>query len=131
VLINITITVDARNRKDLHYFLNRLVNVNRYLMRTRRIPPLYKSGAVYVREKSGKHAEHWQTCEQVARSKKADCEDLACYRVAELAENGEHAMIRLTLKGKTWHVAVRRVNGQVEDPSKILGMKPPQRRTML
>jgi hypothetical protein len=94
-------------------------------MRTRQVPPLYKSGAVYAREAMGGHSEKWQTCTQVAKSKVADCEDLAAYRVAELCERGEDAKVRLSLKGRTWHVTVKRADGRIEDPSRILGMKPP------
>jgi hypothetical protein len=126
VFIRISLTLDARNRKDLVFYLNRLVSFNRYLMRTREVPPLYQSGARYQREPRGQSPEIWQTCIQVAQSKLADCEDLVCYRTAELNEQGEHAMIRLTSQGKILHVTVRRGNGRIEDPSKILGMKPPR-----
>ena len=128
MLIRITLNLEANNRKDLRFFLNRLVSLNRYFMRTRTIPALYKSGTVYAREVIGRHSENWQTCIQIARSKVGDCEDLAAYRVAELCELGEDAKIRLSLKGRTWHVTVRRGDGRVEDPSRILGMRTPVRR---
>jgi len=125
MLIRITLTLDANNRKDLRFYLNRLVSLNRYYMRTRMVPLLYQSGVVYAREVKGRHSEIWQTCVQVARSKVGDCEDLAAYRVAELCEHGEDAKIRLTLKGRTWHVTVRRGDGRIEDPSRRLGMRGP------
>jgi hypothetical protein len=129
MLIRITLILEANNRKDLRFYLNRLVSLNRYYMRTRVVPPLYKSGTVYAREATAaRHSEQWQTCVQVAKSKVGDCEDLAAYRVAELCEHGEDAKIRLTLKGRTWHVTVRRADGSIEDPSKRLGMRAPIRR---
>jgi len=96
-------------------------------MRTRQVPPLYKTGTVYAREISGKQSENWQTCVQILKSRVGDCEDLAAYRVAELCERGEDAKIRLSLKGRTWHVTVRRGDGRIEDPSRILGMLEPQK----
>jgi len=123
MLIRITLTLDATSRKDLRFYLNRLVSLNRYLMRTRRVPPLYKSGVFYAREASGAKFERWQTCIECMRTRACDCEDLASWRVAELQERGEDAKIRLSLQSRTWHVTVRRANGQIEDPSKILGME--------
>jgi len=55
-----------------------------------------------------------------------DCDDLAPYRVAELQEAGEKAKIRITWrrvgKRRTYHVLVRRADGRIEDPSRLLGM---------
>lgn len=129
MLIRITINLDAVNRKDLQFFLNRLVVINRYLIKTRILPPLYKSGIVYAREAVGQ-SEHWQTADQLLKSRVGDCEDIAAYRCAELLEAGELARIRLTLKGRTWHVQVRREDGRIEDPSRILGMQNPRRKAV-
>lgn len=59
-----------------------LVAENRELMRTRGFAPLYRSGVRYMREPRG--AENWQNVEQLERTKRGDCEDLASARAAEL-----------------------------------------------
>ena len=57
------------------------------------------------------------------RTGKGDCEDLAAAKVAEYRERGIPANIRLTRRGRIWHVTVRLPNGMTEDPSKRLGMR--------
>lgn len=62
----------------------------------------------------------------------SNCEDLACYRVAELRHrHGEPAQPYVTsklVKSKRYgtftlyHIRVQRADGSIEDPSKILGM---------
>jgi hypothetical protein len=85
-------------------------------------PPLYSTGVKYTREPGG--AEIWQTWRFVYSTKKADCEDLACARTAELWADGETAarpeVRRITERLR--HIVVRRADGTMEDPSLILGM---------
>ncbi len=63
----------------------------------------------------------------------SNCDDLAPWRVAELRQQGEKAKIRITFKRQPsgfqlYHVLVRRgptaqfPQGQIEDPSRLLGM---------
>lgn len=56
------------------------------------------------------------------------CSALAAWRVAELRAKGEQATFRIEWKpagaGAVFHVRVRRRNGQIEDPSEMLGMPP-------
>lgn len=58
----------------------------------------------------------------------SNCDDLVSWRIAELRNAGEAAKVRLkwqfdpTRGARMYHVLVRRANGQVEDPSKRLGM---------
>ncbi len=56
----------------------------------------------------------------------SQCDDLAPWRCAELRHQGERARIRIQWKrfpnGKLFHIVVRRENGEIEDPSAILGM---------
>jgi hypothetical protein len=108
------------------FMLNRMVDINRYLYRTRNLPPLYQSGVRYHREKanyiSARPIEEWQCVDVLYMSQKGDCEDLAAARCAELRNQGIPARIRLTRHGRMWHVTVR-VGDMIEDPSKRLGMK--------
>lgn len=101
--------------------LEGLVAVNVLLMDRSALPPLYWSGVRYQKEIG---TELWQTCEQVFKASAGDCEDLACWRVAELRRAGEiDASPHVYRAGPgLWHVIVRRGNGYYEDPSRILGM---------
>lgn len=82
-------------------------------------PPLYRSGVVYRREPPGE--EDWQSATQLLRNGFGDCEDLSAYRAAELRLDGEPATvaIRRTKRG-SFHAIVRRADGKLEDPSRIL-----------
>ena len=82
-------------------------------------PPLYQSGIVYRREQMG--AERWQGAGELLRSGMGDCEDLAAYRAAELRMEGEPATVGVirTRRG-SFHAVVRRADGSIEDPSRIL-----------
>lgn len=128
--MNIAILTTATGKRDLIRALEIQVLWNVHLMRTRSLPPLYKSGIRYVREDSPRdphpnmpRIERWQMADVLADTKRGDCEDLAMYRVAELRVRGERARIRLTHSGKMWHVTLFRGDGSVEDPSARLGMR--------
>lgn len=114
--------------------LNALVRANiRYIgaeiYQGRRVPLLYQSGVRYAEEPwnaNGARVEEFADIPTVYARRWGDCDDLAPWRVAELRAMGEPAKIRITWKtlksGRLFHVLVRRANGQIEDPSKILGM---------
>lgn len=101
--------------------------VNRIALRSDpRIPPLYRSGVRYMREPKGR--ETFRDLYVTLAHKGGDCAHLAAWRVAELQEGGENATLRIqwvtTRRGpRIFHVLVRRGNGTIEDPSKLLGMK--------
>lgn len=107
------------------------VLVNQLFLRTHHVKPLYRSGVRYMNEPSGKHPdfkhEEFATIPIVLSRGWGDCDDLAPWRVAELREHGERAKIRIqwkkTGKRKLFHIVVRRGDGSIEDPSRILGMK--------
>lgn len=85
-------------------------------------PLLYESGVVYEREPRG--SEVWQAPYHAMGTRVADCEDLACWRAAELWALGE-TQARPTVKRispRLRHILVRRWDGTIEDPSLILGM---------
>lgn len=90
------------------------------------IPALYKSGVRYKNEPEGRPDESLDIPKILIQGH-GDCFHLCAWRVAELREAGEKAKIRLTCKRRkddkrVFHVQVRRGNGDIEDPSRILGM---------
>lgn len=106
----------------LEALLEGLVLLNLWLLAERSaLPPLYRSGVVYQRERG---TERWQTVEQVFKAGRGDCEDLCAWRVAELRRAGEHGAVAIVDKTgpRLWHVRVMREDGTIEDPSRILGM---------
>lgn len=95
-----------------------MVAMNRALIRKRLVPKLYKSGVRYQIEQQESFVDAL-TC---YKARVGDCAHLAAWRCAELQELGEPAGIRLKWTHPRFHVQVRRANGAVEDPSRILGM---------
>ena len=93
-------------------------------LRRNAVPPLYESGVTYRRERP--MAEHWQLPSQALAAGHGDCEDLSAWRAAELQNAGENAeIVLIRAKPRLWHVAVRREDGRIEDPSRLLGMRGP------
>lgn len=102
------------------------VRINQLYLRTHNVPPLYKSGVRY-KEEPDNGLEEFACIEPVLRRGWGDCDDLAPWRVAELREAGEKAKIRIKWQRqkngrKLFHILVRREDGRIEDPSRILGM---------
>jgi hypothetical protein len=125
--IPIKILTIARSRRDLLFLLNRFVDINKYLYRTRKLPDLYRTNVRYTKEKyppGQRPVENWQCVDVLYKTGLGDCEDLATARVAWLQVHGEKARIRITKRrpGRIWHVTVKRADGSVEDPSEFLGM---------
>ncbi|MFM7009973.1 MAG: hypothetical protein ACKO0Z_11695 [Betaproteobacteria bacterium] len=87
-------------------------------------PPLYRSGVLY---KAETNTEFWQDIPSILKAKSGDCEDLACWRVAELNAIGVKARPYIKwresgpMKG-VYHAVVRWPDGRIEDPSAALGM---------
>jgi len=94
----------------------------------RPLPPLYRSRVVYRPEPAnGSGIEEFASIRRVFLRGWGDCDDLVPIRVAELQEQGEAATQRFywrrTPRGDlSMHVQVRRANGEIEDPSRLLGM---------
>lgn len=90
----------------------------------RPLPRLYEAGIVYRREPlhKGSRRERWQTPWETLRLGHGDCEDLAIYRTVELRRQGEiGAKVVVIRQNKAlFHAVVRRADGTIEDPSKIL-----------
>jgi hypothetical protein len=108
--------------------LEALVEINYLYLQLHNVPPLYKAGVRY-REEPRNTMEEFASIPVVAERRWGDCDDLAPWRVAELRKLGEKAKIRIQWKknpvnGKRlYHVLVRRADGRIEDPSKLLGMR--------
>jgi hypothetical protein len=123
------------DERELRPALSCLTALNRVLMReykgtSREIPLLYQSGIRYQREprdKAGNVREAWCTAPvMLERWRKSrvgsDCEDNAAYRAAELQLRGIAAIAIPIRSGVGWHIVVRHPNGEIEDPSRVLGM---------
>lgn len=116
-------------------FCEALVLVNVTYLATSQVPWLYESGVRYRRdeERAGALPDIWSDVPTILERGFGDCEDLACWRVAELRTVGRTARIgiaaqrRPTLEPLGWgfHVTVEKLSGTVwktEDPSVALGM---------
>ena len=119
-----------QSEKALLWILESMVTIARDELRHarlkgRKLPPLYRAGVRYLREEG---TEDWKDPVTVFKDGFGDCEDLAIWRVAELRNNHKAAKpyIRYRTDPVTgmyiYHVMVMRANGQLEDPSRILGM---------
>jgi hypothetical protein len=88
-------------------------------------PSLYDSDVIYRAEDG---TENWQDIPTTLKKGYGDCEDLACFRIAEHWLHGVRAMPFVTWRpGATsnntiYHALVRLPNGYIEDPSRALGM---------
>jgi len=116
----------------LDHLLEALTMANvAYLLTHPQTPALYKAGVRYVPEPDG--VDEWQDIPDTIERRSGDCEDLACWRVAELRVSGEVGTTRHISvadlpdnSGRlvtTYHISVRRQDGRIEDPSRLLGMR--------
>jgi hypothetical protein len=117
---------DAKTRV-LEQLLEALISANiEYLRVCPSTPSLYESGVVY--EEEPEERDHWQDIPETLGLGNGDCEDLGCWRIAELRVRAEeHATAFITWREMgsrtVFHIAVRRSDGTVEDPSRLLGMR--------
>lgn len=117
--------------------LETLTAINKWQLRQKDYPLLYKSGIYY---KTKPPAVEWHDIPTLLKWGYGDCKDLVAYRVAEL----DHYFGIKTVPCIKWkflnyklydedglpynqpillvHVMVMYPNGMIEDPSKILGM---------
>lgn len=120
-----TLSDDAKTFA-LTQLLEALVAVNfAWLRENPKAPWLYESGVRYEEEPRGR--DDWQDIPETISLRVGDCEDLGCWRIAELRVRAhEHALpfIKRSIDGPrtVYHVAVRRADGRLEDPSRLLGM---------
>jgi len=133
-VLRLNIVVPIVGASGLYIALAMLTSANRFFLRANPgFPSIYDSGVRYLRDaEHGSQAspdnELWLTIPDAVRYGGADCKVLAAWRAAELLEQGELAapfLIEPPPGSRLWHVVVRREDGTLEDPSKILGMKGP------
>lgn len=87
------------------------------------LPPIYQSGVRYVAAKVQRLPDAYA----IKKQGFADCGPLAAWRAAELRAAGEPATLRIywrPIRGgqRLFHAQVRRADGRIEDPSRLLGM---------
>lgn len=117
-----------QSHRQLYILLQALTAVDEeYLRRHPEAPMLYQSGVRYMEEPPGQ--EDWQDIPTCLKMRAGDCEDLACWRVAELrVRHGIKAQPTFTYKvrengGYLYHIQVQLPDGRKEDPSRVLGMR--------
>lgn len=110
--------------RTLDHLLRAMVAIDcDYLRENPDCPDLHYSGVRYARERG----ETWQSIPEILANGKGDCEDLACWRAAELiVRKGIEARaqaVRQSVGGRQYHIVVSLpVAGYTEDPSRALGM---------
>lgn len=126
----VRIVAPAYGPRALQVLLGVLTDLDAVALQTGRFPMLYRSGVRYRREDPAVR-EEWRTVPEVLARGVGDCEDLACWRAAELCLQGEPACPYIyRTKSGGWHVVVRRGDGSLEDPSRVLGMGNVSRETV-
>jgi hypothetical protein len=114
-----------RSRKGLLAMMHALMYVNLTWLETHpRTPLLYNSG---VRYKPENGTEFWQDIPRTLELGYGDCEDLACWRAAELNYSGVKARPYIKWresgpKKSMFHAVIQLPDGRIEDPSSALGM---------
>jgi hypothetical protein len=137
VTLKIDLFADAQRREQselvLRYLLEVLCAANvLYLQQHPHTPGIYQSGVRYAAEepacKTCPFPEEWLAIPYVLAAGKADCEDLACWRVAELLMQGVPARPGFSYRMLSpqlamYHIFVVLPDGSIEDPSRKLGMR--------
>jgi hypothetical protein len=120
----LAIVVPWAGAADLAPALAALTGLNLSIMRRSELPQLYASGVVYRRESyvNGRPREQWLTAPVVLELGCGDCEDLSCWRAAELRLQGINARAIARPSSLGWHIVVQYPDGTIEDPSRKLGM---------
>lgn len=116
-----------RSSKILLWLMEALVQINiLWLGEHPGTRSLYKSHVVY---KGEDNEENWQDIPTILRTGNGDCEDLACYRCAELRYAGinAHPFVRWRKRAADnsyiYHALVRWPSGDIEDAAMAMGMR--------
>jgi len=95
--------------------------VARELLLGRELPPLYSSGVRYKPEPNrGTGVELFDDPWTVWHRGWGDCDDLVIWRCGEILARLVPAGIVCKFRSPRYHVAVRKADGSLEDPSKVL-----------
>ncbi len=113
-----------RSRRCVLWLMEALSQINKtYLATHSKFPSLYESDVVYDVEQN----ENWKDVYNTLKDGYGDCEDLACWRVAELRLAGIAARpyIKWRKIKNNWlyHALVWNPGNKIEDPSLALGMQ--------
>jgi hypothetical protein len=128
-----------RSQRALLWLLESLCKINQDHLQQKPYPPLYDAGVRYIREDG---TEEWLDIPHIIAAGGGDCEDLVCWRIAEIRHGGGYAgpYVRYRFIDGHFHYhclvqhyrrVLRKVNGQPvetfvptekEDPSRKLGM---------
>lgn len=123
----------GRSQTVLLHLMEALAQLNEGHLAQMRYPLLYESGVRYRRERG----ENWRDIPTLLELGEGDCEDLACWRIAELRHGGHYAFPYVAFQRRDgtyrYHALVQRFArhdpstghfyGQhIEDPSRVLGM---------
>lgn len=124
ITLEIRLPSSKIGRKKILWMMEAMVQCNiLWLLEHPNTPKLYKAPVRYVKEMG---TEIWQDIPNVIKSGVGDCEDLACWRVAELRSIGINARPYMTGRKQSgrriYHALVRHPNGKIEDPSLAMGM---------
>jgi hypothetical protein len=117
----------GRSQKVILWMMEALTRANQQLLEQYgdEIPLLY---AAPVRYEAEADEEQWQDIRHILKSGSGDCEDLACWRTAELRVKaglnaGPYIKWRRGPEGNMiYHALTRWPDGRIEDPSLALGM---------
>lgn len=129
-----------RGELALGLYLNTLFQLDKaYLQDYPSTPGLYQSGVRYKREPSRGRLrvggdspisgiEVWKDVCEVLKDGHGDCEDLACWRAAELYVRAKIDArpvwsVQNLSDTRLYHIRVKYPDGRIEDPSKTLGME--------
>lgn len=112
-----------RSRRCILWLMESLCQINKTYLMSHKIPPLYKTDVVYSVERN----ENWKDVYNIIKDGFGDCEDLSCWRVAELQLVGIAARpyIKWRKRKDVWlyHALVWHPGNKIEDPSLALGMR--------
>ena len=124
---------EERKCNCLRALLESLVAINReYLSTFPNTPKLYEHNPAYVFKKRPFSLDTWQDIPRTIELATGDCKDFACWRVAELRQQGytdvsPYIKVNRIPNPQTgevftiYHIQVR-IGLQIEDPSLLLGM---------
>lgn len=115
------LVVPVKGQASIQVLLDTMTVLNGVFLRSHPdTPALYESGVRYQRERD---REEWRTVPVLLARRTGDCEDLACWRAAELRVAGIDARaVVYKAAPRLWHVVVKLPDGSTEDPSRELGM---------
>ena len=119
----------GRSQKVLLWLMEALVQTNiSWLVANPNTPSIYNTEVVYKFEPG--EIDYWMDIPTIMKDGGADCEDLACWRVAELRYAGVNARPYIRWKKRPngsymYHALVWWPGGRIEDPSLALGMRGP------